>query len=236
MKTRQELAQAIYIDGCIWFASHGEPGRELRKHREHPNAPLSAYFVSLRTPNVTTHGGSGTLSQETVDEIGRHLWAEYKTKGLSARFIAPIPNAALAYGEAMVKAAASDGVELKIVRLTKKGEGSSGQITGVMPGEWKPGDEVILIDDLITAAGTKKDAIRCLRQVLLKVKTLMVAIDREQGGALELEKLDVQTIALLLFSAIVEMLTESGDISGYQRGRYDQYIDDDHRYNLDHQG
>lgn len=237
MNTLTEMAEAIYDDGCIWFAGPGEAGRTLRKHKEHPNAPRSPYFVSLRTPDVLTHGGEGTLSQGTVDEIGRFLWQRFQELGLTTRLIAPIPNAAVAYGEAMVRAAADDGVSLVVVPLTKEGEGSTGSITGVEPGEWQDleDDEVVPIDDLITAAGTKRDAIRVLREAGLTVNVLMVVIDREQGGAAELEKIGVKLVALLMFSALVMDLAEAGVISGYQLGRYDQYIEDDKLFNLDHE-
>lgn len=234
MGTRQELAQAIYHDGCITFAGPGEEGRPLRKHKEYPNAPLSPHFVSLRTPEVKTHGGNGTLTQGTVAEIGRHLFEEYQARGLTARFIAPIPNAAMAYGDAMVAAAAEKGVELKIVRLIKANEGDGGGIGSVELGEWQPGDKVVLIDDLITAAGTKKDAVRVLREFGLLVTILLVVIDRMQGGEAEMETLGVTLVALLNFPDIVEMLAESGAITGYQHGRYDQYIHDDRRFNQEH--
>jgi len=54
-------------------------------------------------------------------------------------------------------------------------------------GEYKKGDKVVLIDDLITTGLSKVESIRILEDEGLKVKDIVVLIDREEGGREDLK-------------------------------------------------
>lgn len=49
-------------------------------------------------------------------------------------------------------------------------------------GQFKPGERVVLIDDIITDGASKLEAIQPLEEAGLVVKDLVVLVDREQGG------------------------------------------------------
>ena len=49
-------------------------------------------------------------------------------------------------------------------------------------GQFKPGERVVLIDDIITDGASKVEAIQPLEEAGLVVKDLVVLVDREQGG------------------------------------------------------
>lgn len=50
-------------------------------------------------------------------------------------------------------------------------------------GEYKKGERVVLIDDMITTGGSKIEAVRPLIEAGLIIKDIVVLFDREQGGA-----------------------------------------------------
>ena len=63
-------------------------------------------------------------------------------------------------------------------RKEEKSYGTKRRIEGI----FKPGDRVVLIDDIITDGGSKFEAIEVLEEAGLVVKDLVILIDREQGG------------------------------------------------------
>ncbi len=55
-------------------------------------------------------------------------------------------------------------------------------------GEYQENEKVVLIDDMITTGGSKLEVISLLRDLKLKIKEVVVLVDREQGGKEKLEK------------------------------------------------
>jgi uridine monophosphate synthetase len=63
-------------------------------------------------------------------------------------------------------------------RREEKGYGTRRRIEG----QFKAGERVVLIDDIITDGASKLEAIQPLEEAGLVVKDLVVLVDREQGG------------------------------------------------------
>lgn len=55
-------------------------------------------------------------------------------------------------------------------------------------GEYKKNEKVVLIDDMITTGGSKLEVVSLLNDLKLKIKDVVVLVDREQGGKEELSK------------------------------------------------
>lgn len=55
-------------------------------------------------------------------------------------------------------------------------------------GEYKKGETIVLIDDMITTGGSKIESIRLIEILGLKIKDVVVLFDRLQGGKEELKK------------------------------------------------
>ncbi len=78
--------------------------------------------------------------------------------------------------------------DFRILRLTKEEDNDKRRIVP-MPGfEYKKGERVILVDDIITKGDTKLEAIWALESQGAKIVGLVVLIDRQQGGREEIEK------------------------------------------------
>jgi uridine monophosphate synthetase len=78
------------------------------------------------------------------------------------------------------------------------------------------GDKVVVIDDLVTEAGSKLETIRVLRGEGLYVKDLVVIVDREQGGKDELKKLGYSLYSLMTLTELLNFGVQNGKMSEEQ--------------------
>jgi len=97
-----------------------------------------------------------------------------------------------------------------VVRKETKEYGVTGRIAG---GEVKKGEHILFIDDVITDGKSKLEGIKPLLQGGARVETILVVVDREQGGKQSLEKLGFQLHALATLSEIVQSLASMRKIS-----------------------
>ncbi len=80
-----------------------------------------------------------------------------------------------------------------IIRKEKKGYGTS----KLMEGDYKEGQEVDIIEDVVTTGGSVLRAIKILRSAGLTVNRVICVVDREEGGKENLEKEGVELISLI---------------------------------------
>lgn len=71
-------------------------------------------------------------------------------------------------------------------------------------GEFKPGEQVVVVDDLATTGGSKFEAIERLQAAELKVSDVVVLIDRQSGAAQALEQAGYQLHAVLTLSGMLD--------------------------------
>ncbi len=100
-----------------------------------------------------------------------------------------------------------------IVRKETKEYGVTGRMAGA---EVKSGEQILFIDDVITDGQSKIEGVKPLLREGAGVETILVVIDREQGGKQNLEKLGFQLHALASISEIVQALAENRRISEEQ--------------------
>ena len=55
-------------------------------------------------------------------------------------------------------------------------------------GEFKKGERVVMIDDMITTGASKIETVRPLKELGLNIKDIVVLVDREQGGKEQIER------------------------------------------------
>ena len=75
-----------------------------------------------------------------------------------------------------------------------------------------PGETVLLLDDLVTQADSKLDAIRTLESSGLIVRDVAVLVDREQGGAKQLADAGYRLHAATPFSKLLDYYHRVGKI------------------------
>jgi len=110
---------------------------------------------------------------DVLEQIGALMAAEVGRCG--GERVGGIPYAGLPLA---VAASLAGRIPLIYPRREEKGYGTRRRIEG----QFKPGERVVLIDDIITDGASKLEAIQPLEEAGLVVKDLVILVDREQGG------------------------------------------------------
>lgn len=206
--------QAVRVDTKVGF--------KLKLHETNPEAPPSPIYLNIRTPN---NPKPGPLTPEIVKEIGCALWWYAKKTGIHFDAIAGLPNAGIPIAQAFKDAVYEDGVLIPLIQLGKTSTNETRKIDGVIDTDGASlGDTVLVIDDLITAGDSKNEGIEALRKAGFKVTDVLVLVDREQGGAVDLAKREVRLHSLLTLRSLVNMLFEANRISHEERERVLTYL------------
>jgi uridine monophosphate synthetase len=80
-------------------------------------------------------------------------------------------------------------------------------------GEYKVGERVVLVDDMITTGASKIEAIKPLTDVGLIIKDIVVLFDREQGGKEFLEEKGFRLYPVLTLKEWLDLLVKKKKIS-----------------------
>jgi len=128
-----------------------------------------------------------TLSPEGQYLIGNLLYAKIKELGLKPSAVGGLTMGAdpVASSVAFASYMKGDPIEAFIVRKEAKPHGRGRQIEGNV----EPGDDVIIVDDVLTTGGSTIKAIQIARDMGLNVLAAMVILDRcEQNGKANVEQ------------------------------------------------
>ncbi|MCL5435786.1 MAG: hypothetical protein M1275_01775 [Patescibacteria group bacterium] len=209
-----KLALAIYDCGAFKDKSKSPEGKgfRLKLHEQHPDAPLSPVYLNLRTPD---NPKPGPLTREILAQIGQLMLDWIDEAGPSYNLVAGVPNAGDPFTDAFMAAAIDSGRRsIRFLRLGKQtADDGKRQILGIQSGVYTAGEWVLVIDDLITKADSKLEAIRVLEQTGLEIAGVIVLVDREQGGADELRKAGYPFFALFTLTELLDTLVASGRIN-----------------------
>ena len=91
-------------------------------------------------------------------------------------------------------------------------------------GEFKEGDRVLVIDDIITDGASKIDAIEPLKEAGLVVTDVLVILDREQGGGKLLEKAGYRLHSLGTLSEVLDALVAAGKVEPEMQAKVAEFI------------
>ena len=164
-EAKKELALGLIEIGAIKFGAF-----RLKLHDKNPRAPLSPIYFDLRIlrsfPKVMD--SAIRVYEEIID-------------GLKCDVYADVPTAA-------TPIVAILSHETRVPMVSPRKEEKEHGIKRPIDGQFRQGEVAILIDDLITNAESKLEAISVLEENGLKVHDVAVIVDREQGGVQELEK------------------------------------------------
>jgi|WetSurMetagenome_2_1015567.scaffolds.fasta_scaffold42652_2 orotate phosphoribosyltransferase len=188
-----ELYNVVRPMGIFDFAQEDEFA--LKMHEKQIDAPLSPYYVNQRN-----------LPPEVYEQIGVVL-AEMQS-GLRPDFCTGIPEAAINIAKAYSKAS---GVEYVEGILSKEKTDAGRKIVGkTEAGEKK---KLRIIDDLVTGADTKFEAIKAAEELGYEVTDIAVIIDREQGGAKQLAEKGYKLRAAFTITQLLDYYLRTGRIT-----------------------
>jgi len=189
-ETQQAFADALLETGAVKFGAF-----RLKLHEKQPDAPLSPIYVDLRTLRSFP---------DALDEAVVTLVEMIATRGLAFDLYADVPQAATPL-VAVLTHVTRIGM---ITPREAKTHGSGDAINGA----YTPGQTVLVIDDLVTRAESKLEAIRFLEANGLLVRDVAVLVDREQGGAEQLAAAGYQLHAAVTLSQLLDHWRATGGI------------------------
>ncbi|TSC94626.1 MAG: orotidine 5-phosphate decarboxylase orotate phosphoribosyltransferase [Parcubacteria group bacterium Licking1014_1] len=145
----------------------------LKLHEKHPEAPLSPIYLNIRDLPEWVYTLAGDLLH---DLIVREGVGDFD-------YVIGIPKAGESIGHALAKA-----VGRPLLRIEKIEADGSRRITSNILDSFERGKKVVLVDDLITKAETKREAVESIEANGLQVVATVVLYDRQQGGLEELNR------------------------------------------------
>jgi uridine monophosphate synthetase len=175
------LLEAVLDYGCLRFGAF-----RLK------SGAISPHYLDLRR----------IISSPTLLEMVASAYAEMLST-LSFDRIAAVPVAAVPIAAVV---SLKLGVPFLYPRLVDKGHGSGNRIEG----DYHRGERVVLLDDVISSAQSKLEAIEVLEAEGLEVADLVVLVDRESGGREEVERRGVRFQALARISELLALAHSRG--------------------------
>ncbi len=206
--SQKQVANRIYDREAVKFGAF-----KLKLHEKNPDAPLSPIYITLRKPP------GGPLTDVDVEMIGQELYAQVKKQKVLFDVVAGIPRAGEPFAEVVARLS-----RRPTLKLSKKEGGDKRKIDSIVSGEYRPGQLVLLVDDLITQADTKKEAIGVCENAELTVAGVVVLVDREQGGSEDLGNAGYTLHTVFPLSALLDYYVEVGKIDSVKCDEVMEYI------------
>lgn len=191
-KAQEKLILDLFDSGMVKFGSF-----RFVLHEKHPDAPLAPFYIDLRMVRRFPR-----IRKKVVEVYGDLI------KNLKYDLLADVPTSATP-----MVAILSDklGVPQITPRSDAKTHGGGAKIDGLLNED--KGKTAVLIDDLITKADSKFEAIKVLKDFGVKVKDVVVLIDREQGGKKELAKKGYKLYYAFTLSQMMDLFRKKGRLS-----------------------
>lgn len=190
-----DLIEALFDIGCVRFGDF-----VLRSGKHSP------VYIDLRR----------LASYPRVLDQAARIYARL-LQSLRFQRIAAIPYAALPIGTAV-------SLTLEVPLIYPRKEVKRYGTGRAIEGEYATGQQVVLLDDLITDGGSKLEVIESLRKEGLAVEHVVVLIDRESGGAEQLKEAGCHLHAAFTLREMMRELARSGRITSAQVSDVEAYL------------
>lgn len=148
---------------------------------------MSSFYFDLKRTTYSPEGQYliGNLVFEKIKELG------LKPKALGGLTMGADP---IAVATAYTSYVRKEPIEAMVIRKEPKAHGTSSQIEGNVT----EGDEVIIIDDVVTTGGSTIRAIEAARKARLRILGVIILLDRcELGGRQNIENLGYPVFSIL---------------------------------------
>lgn len=200
-----ELFHTTLLDiGKIKFGAF-----KLKLHEKNPDAPLSPIYLNIRDLPEWVYALAGDILHELSAQEGI----------TDFDYVIGIPKAGEPIGRAFAKA-----VGKPLLRI-EKSEGADGRkITSHSLDPFETGKKMVLVDDLITKADTKREAIESVEANGLEVVATLVLYDREQGGLQELNQSGRKVCAVARLSEMLDFFVREKKIPQEKKDAIMAYI------------
>jgi len=166
------------------------------------------HFVlsSGRTSNLYIDARLTTMSPEGLALIGPlglaaivDAWDQPPVDAIGGLTLGADP---IAYAIAYASASSPHPRRAFTVRKEAKAHGTGRQVEG----PYRPGDRVVVVEDVITTGGSALKAVDVLRNQNANIVGVLALVDREEGGREALETAGLPVISLVRASEILPLL------------------------------
>nr|CCC90679.1 putative orotidine-5-phosphate decarboxylase/orotate phosphoribosyltransferase [Trypanosoma congolense IL3000] len=192
-----ELASALVASGSVCFGQF-----KLKSGK------ISPIYIDLR--RLVTHP---MIMRLVARQYARHL------RLLQFDRIVGLPYAALPIATAI-------SLEMNVPLIYPRRERKDYGTRGLIEGDYKKGERVVIIDDLVTTGETKIEAIEKLKAAGLKIVSILVLIDREMGAKDFLGKFGYQFQAVTSLSELLPLWRQAGAITQEQMQEVSAFMHD----------
>ncbi len=201
---KDRLHKVLFDLGKIKFGAF-----KLKLHEKNPDAPLSPIYLNIRDLPEWVYALAGDILHELS---ARDNFPDFD-------YVIGIPKAGEPIGRAFAKA-----VGKPLLRIEKI-EGEEGRkISSHIMDQFEKGKKVVLVDDLITKAETKREAIESVEANGLEVVATLVLYDREQGGLDELNRTGRMVRAVAKLGETLDFFVSERKISQAKKDEITAYI------------
>lgn len=204
------IADALYKAKAVKFGAF-----VLKKDRGNPDAVPSPYYFDCRGESHPSK--PGPVPAWLIDVIAGQMLGLYDDEAIDTfEAVAAVPHGATPYAEVIARL-----LGVPLIRLTKREnpdgtttvDGIEGDVESVL---WK---RVLLVEDVVTTAASSAEAITVLARDRIFCTDAVCVVDREQGGTLRLEAMNVQLRSFFAFTALVGHYRARGTIDA---AKYDE--------------
>lgn len=144
-----------------------------------------------------------TYSPEGLYLVGNLVFDRIKEIGLKPKAIGGLTMGAdpIAAATSYTSYLRSEPIEAMVIRKEPKGHGTGNQVEGYV----RPGDDVIIVDDVITTGGSTIKAIEAAVAAGLRVLAVIVILDRcECDGRQNIERLGYPVYPILTIRDFIQ--------------------------------
>ncbi len=195
-----EIAGALFRSGCLKFGTFSIK-----------SGALSPYYIDLSCL-LSSPRDFCCVVDAVADEIKRIIVFDKidKLASIELKGALLLPSIACRLNLPCV-----------VVRKAEKKYGVTGRIAG---GKVVKGERILFFDDVVTDGMSKVEGIKPIEEFGALIETVMVVVDREQGGRENIEKTGYKFRALTTISELVKCLLQSSCTSKEQADAVLDYI------------
>jgi orotate phosphoribosyltransferase len=200
LDTASDVATTLFHSGCLKFGTF--------KIKSGASSP---YYIDM----------AGLLSSPQDFRCLTDIAANEVRRLIASERIDKLASIELKGALLLPSIASKTNLPCVIVRKETKTYGATGRTAGAQIVE---GDHILFFDDVVSEGLSKIEGIRPLQEQGARVESIMVVVDREQGGRENLERAGYKVYSLAKISELAKCLLQAEYISKKQADIVMDYV------------